>query len=265
MLKPGLCSKGKNPLKFSGVVSNFDGCAEDVGVGSDGNSDSEQRFRTLALAAIEHEQSERGELARMLHDEVAQILSGVGLQLDILRMDLEDRVPEIASRTAEIQSLLDQLAKHIRHLSYELNPDIVKRAGLQSALDLLVGRFRTIFPGDLHLVYAPSVRIPTEVEVAMQRIAEEAVANAVRHANCDRIRIVVKSTRQGAALQVRDNGIGFDYERERRVPRGLGLLMMDHCARKAGLGLSIQGHAGGGSIVNAVLARQRRDPGTEGG
>jgi signal transduction histidine kinase len=193
----------------------------------------------------------------MLHDEVAQILSGAGLQLDILRMDLQSRVPEIAARTAEIQSLLERVVRHIRHLSYELNPDIVKRAGLQPALDLLVGRFRRVFPGGLQLVYAPSVRIPIEAGVAMERIAEEAVANAVRHANCDQIRIVVKPTRDGAALQVRDNGIGFDYERERRVPRGLGLLMMDHCAKKAGLGLSFHGNERGGSVVSAVLPAQR--------
>ena len=210
----------------------------------------------MALAALENEQSERGKLARMLHDEVAQILSGAGLQLDILRMDLQDRVPEIVSRTAEIQSLLELVVRHIRHLSYELNPDIVERAGLQSALDLLVGRFRRVFHGGLHLAYASSVRIPIEVGVAMERIADEAVANAVRHANCDQIRITVKSTPDGVALQVRDNGIGFDYERERRIPRGLGLLMMDHCARKAGLDLSFRGHNGGGSIVSAVLAGQ---------
>jgi signal transduction histidine kinase len=101
--------------------------------------------------------------------------------------------------------------------------------------------------------------VPIEVGVAMERIAEEAVANAVRHAQCDRIRIIVKSTRDGAALRVRDNGIGFDYERERRVPRGLGLLIMDHCAEKAGLGLSFQGREGGGSMVSAVWAGQRQD------
>jgi signal transduction histidine kinase len=234
-------------------------------LGVDENPDSEQRFRTLALAAIDREQSERWKLARLLHDEVAQILSGAGLQLDILRMDLQDRVPEIASRTCEIQNLLDQIAKQIRHLSYELNPDIVKRSGLQSALDLLVDRFERIFTGDLQLDYAPSIRIPIEVGVAMERIAEEAVANAVRHANCDQIRIIVKSTGDGAALQVRDNGVGFDYERERRIPRGLGLLMMDQCAKTAGLGLGIQGHEGGGSIVSAVWAVPREDLRTQGG
>ncbi len=257
--------RGDNPLKYSGVISNFDSCKEEAGFELDANSDSEQRFRALALAALENEQSERGKLARMLHDEVAQLLSGAGLQLDILRMDLQDRVPEIVSRTAEIQSLLERVVRHVRHLSYELNPDIVERAGLQPALDLLVGRFRRVFPGGLHLAYAPSVRIPLEVGVAMEKIAEEAVSNAVQHANCDRIRITVKSTPVGAALQVRDNGSGFDYERERRMPRGLGLLMMDHCARKAGLGLSFRGHIGRGSIVSAVMASQGQDLGADSG
>ena len=228
-------------------------------------SESERRFRTLALAALEHEQSERGMLARVLHDEVAQILSGAGLQLDILRMDLQERVPEIVSRTAEIQSLLDRVVRHIRHLSYELSPDIAKRAGLQPALGLLVGRFRKVFPGGLRLDYAPSIRIPVEVEVAMERIAEEAVSNAIRHANCDEIRIIVKPTVDGAVLQVRDNGIGFDYERELRVPRGLGLLMMDHCAKKAGLDLKFQRREGGGFLVSAVLASHNQDPAAQSG
>src|SRR5712692_5801226 len=80
---------------------------------------SEQRFRALALAALDKHQSERSKLARLLHDEVAQILSAAGLQLDILKMDLVDRVPEIAVRTAEIQQLLDRVVKGIRDLTYQ--------------------------------------------------------------------------------------------------------------------------------------------------
>jgi signal transduction histidine kinase len=226
---------------------------------------SEECFRSLALAALENEQSERGKLARMLHDEVAQVLSGAGLQLDILRMDLEGNVPEIVPRTAEIQSLLDRVVRLIRDLSYELSPDIVSRAGLQPGLDLLVGRFRRVFPGSLRLTFDPSVRVSVEAGVALGRVAEEAVDNAVRHANCDQIEIVVKSNREGAVLQVRDNGSGFDYERECRLPRGLGLLRMDYCARKAGLRLSFKCGDGGGSVVSAFVASQREDRRTQGG
>src|SRR4030095_4560974 len=118
--------------------------------------DAEQRLRVLAFAALENHQSECSKVARLLHDEVAQILTAAGLQLDILRMDLADRVPEIGARTAEIQGLLDQVVKGVRDLSYQLNPDIVERAGLRLALDRMVGRLRKPFPGSLRLTYDSS-------------------------------------------------------------------------------------------------------------
>jgi len=214
----------------------------------------------MALAALDKQQFERGKLARLLHDEVAQILSGAGLQLDILKMDLENRVPEIADRTAEIQELLDRVVRQIRELSYELNPDIVERAGLQLALDLLVGRFRKLFGGSLRLVYDSSVRVPTSIGTAMERIAAEAVANAVRHSGCGQIEIVVKSTREGVVLRVRDDGCGFDYDNARMSPRGLGLLMMEYCAGKAGLRLTVSGNEERGVTITAILPKMIAEP-----
>jgi signal transduction histidine kinase len=59
----------------------------------------------------------RAKTADFLHDDVAQSLSAAGLQLDLLRMDLESTVPEIASRTAEIQSLLDEALRRVREFN----------------------------------------------------------------------------------------------------------------------------------------------------
>jgi two-component system NarL family sensor kinase len=241
-------------------ISSRNGCDAPVGSGSVAPShDSELRFRALALEAIDRHRLDRGKLARLLHDEVAQILSGAGLQLDILRMDFEAVIPEIASRTAEIQDLLERVVLHIRDLTYELNPDIVERAGLQQALDLLVGRYRKIFAGSLRLIYDSSVRIPPGAGGALERIAEEALANAVRHACCGQIEIIVKATRGGAVLQVRDDGIGFDYEQQQKVPRGLGLSMMEYSAAKAGLRFSVDGSDGRGSSIRAVAANRKED------
>jgi signal transduction histidine kinase len=225
------------------------------GGGSQPIPDADRRFRALAVAALENQQSERGKVARLLHDEVAQLISAAGLQLDILRMDLEDKVPAIASRTADIQDLLERVVNRIRDLSYELNPDIVERVGLQPALDLLVGRFRKSFSGTLRLIYDSSVRLPGATGAAMQRIAEEALINALRHAQCNQIEIIVNSTREGVALQVRDDGTGFDYELAKKFPRGLGLLIMDHCATNAGLRFNVSSNEGGGVTVRAIMAK----------
>ena len=208
----------------------------------------------MVFAVIENQQSLRDKLARFLHDEVAQTLSAAGLQLDILRMDLAGRVPEIGVRTAEIQELLDRLVERIRDLSYQLNPGMVERAGLRTALDVIVSRLRKSFPGRLRLVYDSSLRVPAPVGLAMEKIAQEAVTNAIRHARCSQIEITVKSTRDGAALKVRDNGTGFDYPLATRFPRGLGLLMMDYWATRARQRLAITRNDGFGMTVTVAAA-----------
>jgi two-component system NarL family sensor kinase len=221
----------------------------------DAAKSSERRFRALALAALEKQQFERSRLARKLHDDVAQILSGAGLQLDILRMDLEQKVPEIGARTTEVQNLLERAAHQIRDLSRELSPAIVEHAGLQAALEMLLGRVRKDFGGTLRLTYDSSVDAPAAAAVAMERIAREAVVNAVQHARCHQIDVTLKSTAEGPVLEIRDDGRGFDYA---RAPCGLGLPMMEYCASKAGLHLQINGQDKNGTTVTAGGARKGR-------
>src|SRR5260370_28969353 len=211
--------------------------------------DSEESFRAVALAALDQQREGLGKLARLLHDDVAQMLSAVGLQLDSRRVDLEETVTGIANRTGEIQELLDRVVKRVRDLSYELSAGIVERAGLQLALDVLVGRSRKLFAGNLRLVYDSSLRVPVVAAVAMERVAEEAVSNAIRHARCNQIEIIVKSARTGLALEVRDDGIGFDYEMARRFPLGLGLLMMHYYGVRAGLDIDVTRNQGPGMTV----------------
>ncbi len=93
--------------------------------------DSQIRGTALRIAQARHE--ERSRFARFLHDEIGQFLSGVGLQLDILRMDLEERLPEIGPRTQDIQRMLEHLVERARSFSYELNPEI---AGAPNSIPL---------------------------------------------------------------------------------------------------------------------------------
>src|ERR1700724_694224 len=90
-------------------------------------------------------------ISRFLHDEVGQVLSAVGLQLDALRHDLGARTPELEQRTSEIQQMLETMIASIRDLSYELNPSVVQRTGLQFALERLAGRFHEAFSGGVRL------------------------------------------------------------------------------------------------------------------
>jgi signal transduction histidine kinase len=209
---------------------------------------SERRFRELALAALDAEYAERGRLARKLHDESSQILSGAGLQLDILKMDLEGKVPGIAQRMAEIQELLERVVRQIRELSHDLHPDLAEGAGLQRALEMVAGRYRRSFRGSLRLTYDSAAALSPAAAIAMERIATEAVDNAVRHGRSKHIEIIVKTTRGRTAMEIRDDGRGFDPD----AARGLGLSMIEYSAAKAGLELSITTRKDAGVKIKVV-------------
>lgn len=215
---------------------------------------AEKELRDTTMRMLKSQASERGRLARFLHDEVGQSLSAAGLQLDLLRMDFESVAPEVRARTAEMQAMLETIMAGVRDFSYELNPDIVERAGLHSAMDRLVGRTRKRFPGNLRLMADSSLRFPPQVGSALYKIAAEAMENSLHHANCSQIEVIIKSTPEGPALEVRDNGKGFDPVDLGGSHRGLGLMVMEHYAAEAGLHLSVTSERGKGTRVLAVYA-----------
>ena len=235
------------PIRFGGEIRYAGGLAREVTLWSSG----EQELRYTVLSALKAQEFERNMVARFLHDTVGQNLTALGLQLDLVRMDLESVSPETCERVIEIQQLLETMMERVREYSYELNPSTVERAGLRSALDRLTGRIRGRFTGSVRVNVDPSLKIDPKIASAIFQIAQEAVENAVQHASCSAIEIAVKSTRAGIALEIRDNGKGFDTSDLLRGCRGLGLLSMEHYAAQAGLDLSIASNREAGTTVRA--------------
>ena len=213
---------------------------------------AEQELRHTVLGALKAQEFERRMVAKFLHDKVGQNLTALGLQLDLVRMDLETVSPETSARVVEIQRLLEAMMEEVREYSYELNPSAVERAGLRSALDRLTARIRGRFGGTLRVNVDPSLKLDPGIASAMYQIAQEAVENAVQHSSCSAIEIAVKSTRTGPTMEIRDNGRGFDPADIAGGRRGLGLLSMEHHAAQAGLDLSIKSSRGNGATVRAA-------------
>jgi two-component system NarL family sensor kinase len=215
-------------------------------------NNAEQELRHTVLGALEKQEFARTMASKFLHDVVGQNLTAFGLQLDLLRMDLETVSPEDCGRLAEIQKILEEMMEAVREYSYELNPSTVERAGLRTALDRLAERIPERFGGALRLNVDPSLKLERKVAAAIYRVAKEAVENSVQHSGCSIIEIAVKSSRNGTFLEVKDNGKGFDPADLESGSRGLGLLSMEHYAAEAGLDLSITSHRGKGTIVRAA-------------
>ncbi len=213
---------------------------------------ADQELRRTVLSALKAQEFERNMLSKFLHDSVGQNLTALGLQLDLVRMDLESVSPDTCGRIAEIQKVLGDMMEEVREYSYALNPSTVERAGLRPALDRLAVRIRDRFTGTLRLNVDPSLKLDKKIAVAIYQIAQEAVENAVQHSCCSMIEIAVKSSRAGTFLEVRDNGKGFDPADLLGGGRGLGLLSMEHYAAQAGLDLAIASTRETGTAVRAA-------------
>ena len=237
------------PLRIAGEIRYAGGIAREITPWSA----AEQELRHTVLGALKAQEFERAMVSKFLHDSVGQNLTALGLQLDLIRMDLEGISPDTCGRIGEIQKLLEEMMESVREYSYELNPSTVERAGLRPALDRMVGRIRARFPGALRVNVDPSLKLDPKLASALYQILQEGVENAVQHSGCSAIEIAVKSTRTGTVLEVRDNGRGFDPADLVSGRRGLGLLSMEHYAAQAGLELSITSTRETGTTVRAAM------------
>ncbi|MDX2150621.1 MAG: histidine kinase [Bryobacteraceae bacterium] len=221
----------------------------------------------LLAGMLDRRDQEWRKVSRLLHDDVGQTLSAVGLQLDVLRLDFERQIPEIGHHVHEIQSLLAAAIERVRELNFELNPSVVERVGLECALNRLAERLRREFGIEVAVHYDGRVRVSPSVATALFRIAEQAALTAAEQAPSPQVQVTVRPRHRGVVLEVRDTG-GDVRGGEPGSAAELSLRLMRHYAERSGLELVIHSTAGEGSVVRAGggsgIVRERSRSATNG-
>ena len=190
-------------------------------------SASQPALAQMLFAAMNEHEAVLSKVSRLLHDDVSQVLSAVGLQLDAMRMDFRDQAPGIDGRAGEIQELLEQAIEQLRDITNELNPSIVERAGLQFALDRLIGKVSARFSGTLRLHFDASLRVPTLLATAFYKITGCVLDLAMATPGCSLIDVHVKRAQGEYVLEISDNA---PVDAAASAP--LGQLLMDYYASK---------------------------------
>ncbi len=189
-------------------------------------------------------------IARILHDDVNQVLSAAGLHLDLIRMEHGTQVPELTAKTAEVQNLLGQVIEQLRELSFEISPAVVERVGLVFALERLIERYRRQYRAPIHQKIEPRLRLPLRISSALYRIAEAALENSVKYSRAKRVELLLRGTPNSVRLEIRDDGCGFDLSQA--PTQGLGLAIMRHHAALAAGALNIESTEQG-TLVSVVV------------
>jgi two-component system sensor histidine kinase UhpB len=152
------------------------------------------------------QEAERLGIARDLHDEVGQVLTGVLLQLNSIAEVVPEHREDLDEARAAVRLALDE----VRRISSDLRPEMLEDLGLVSALTELSNSFARISGVRVVREFDPTVpRLAPEVELAVYRIAQESLTNIARHANAEQVTIGVEHGPESIVFRVIDDGRGF--------------------------------------------------------
>jgi two-component system sensor histidine kinase UhpB len=199
----------------------------------------EQERQQSARRVLAAQEAERVGIARDLHDEVGQVLTGVLLQLN----SIAETAPEHRADLDEARSSVRRALDEVRRISSELRPEMLEHLGLVSALTELATTFARVAGVRVDREFVTSLpKLAPEVELAVYRIAQESLTNIVRHAEASRVTITLDSSDDSVVLRVVDDGRGFGGD---PVEHG-GLRSMRERALLVGGALAIKDAPDGG-------------------
>ena len=208
---------------------------------------SERVARDALRRVVSAQELERRRLARELHDETGQALTSILLGLKSLE-DVRGE-SELTESTARLRELVVTTLQDVRRLAVELRPSALDDFGLVPALERLVDTFREQTGIDVDL--EPQLgdeRLPSDVETTLYRITQEALTNVVKHANAERVSIVLTRRDGTISAVIEDDGRGF--EEGSGSGNGLGLLGMRERVALVDGRLSIESSPGSGTTLS---------------
>ena len=217
------------------------------------NEQKLERLRTsVALEIVAAEENERKRIAHALHDDLAQHLFLLSLELRALHGGVAS--PEWLRRVGRAEELVRQLNDRLRRTAASLRPLALDRLGLKEALgDLIAGwSLDFVIPVETDLDDLPRSLSP-QADETLYRVTQEALNNIAKHSNASAVRIAARRSAQGLRLVIEDDGDGFDLAAKRDAPTGVGLAGMGKRLALAGGALTIRTEPGKGAVLQADI------------
>ena len=209
----------------------------------------EQERRQSSEAVLRAQEAERARLARDLHDEANQSLTGVLLRLRAIEHDAPDSLRAELRETAEAASLA---MKELLRLARELRPSTLDDHGLEAALRSQVDGFARQTGVAATLQIAPDVgELGPDEQIVVYRVVQEALNNVAQHAGARTVTIELRRAGGRKMLRVTDDGHGFDDAADPAA--GLGITGMRERARLAGGRLRVRSRPESGTVVELTL------------
>lgn len=214
---------------------------------------AEERLRAFAAHIESVREDERTRLAREVHDELGQALTGLKMDLSWLEKRFPKKPVEAADRMKSMFRLVDATIQSVRRISSALRPQVLDDVGLIGTLNWQAREFqvRTGIRCKVDLP-AEDLALDQAGSTAAFRILQEALANVARHAGATRVDISLRVDTDHFILKIVDNGRGVS-EADLRNPKSLGLLGIRERAFLLGGKVDIEGKGGKGTTITLSI------------
>ncbi len=205
----------------------------------------------LLARIIDTQENERKRISRELHDETGQALTS--LMVGLKSVENLASIPKVKEKTAELRALAAQTLNDVHHLSTELRPSILDDHGLVAAIQ----KYTKEYSGnmgvnvDFHVSELVDKRLPSEVELVIYRIVQEALTNIAKYANAKNVSVILKYRGAKLIAIIEDDGNGFDVDSVilSAGEQNLGLFGMYERASLIGGELTIESQLGEGTTI----------------
>jgi signal transduction histidine kinase len=236
---------------------------ERLRMATDELSNSREELRRLTQHQQSLREAEQKRIAREIHDELGQALTGLKLDLHLMGKEVVaagDEVPckKVLDEIEGFSKRIDTTIGTVRRISSEIRPSILDDFGLVAAIEWQAREFeRKTGVECLFRSNSENLELDTDSGNAVFRIFQEALTNIARHAEASKVKVMIDGFSDRIAMRVEDNGRGIE-PRSLNGAKSLGILGMRERARLIGADISIDRLDDGGTSVELILPARRR-------
>jgi signal transduction histidine kinase len=207
-------------------------------------------LRRLSAQLRTAQEAERKSLARELHDQVGQMLTGVRMELAGLARGALSAAD--GQRVQHAKDTVEQLLRSVRNISMLLRPSMLDDLGLEPAINWQVKEFERVSGTKAEAHVASGLdSLPDDHRTCLYRVVQEALTNCGRHAQAKSVRVKIERTPDALVATITDDGVGFDATGARG--RGLGLIGMQERVRELEGEFTVTSSPGRGTRISARI------------
>jgi len=211
--------------RILGALGNFLGSAIENSLLLQTLQQHREELQRLTACLFQTQEDERRRIARELHDEAGQALTGINFNLETIIKSIPDGLENLKDQILEIKKQINRTYQEMRRMSHRLHPAILSELGLEPALESYLSDVANYSGLDIDFrMIGFEKRLDNETETVLYRIAQEVVTNTLKHSGAEYFRLSIIKSYPRIIFLAEDDGVGFDVNTLDKRHNALGLL-----------------------------------------